>query len=207
MKRYMWMWIGLGITLGGNAQADDWQTASNLMDAGSYTAAAEIFKRMAEANDMRAVNILAIMYSRGTGVDRDIDKALEYAIRVDAAGSNARTQGYVSVLYMAKTPSDAAASYAWLKKATSTEVVPGLFFRLAKYYEGGVGVPVNQERAHVWYLMSRMSPEANMDKYNRQKLMVQIKVSELESDLSEEQIEADTKQAETCFSIRSEACY
>jgi TPR repeat protein len=162
---------------------------------------------MAEANDMRAINMLAIMYSRGAGVDRDIDKALEYAFRVDKDASTAHTQGFISMLYMMKTPSDASASYAWLKKATSTQVVPGLFFRLARYYEGGVGVAANQERAYVWYLMSMMSAEADMDKYKNQKLMAQTKVSELESALSDEKAEAAAKLAESCFSSRSEACY
>lgn len=213
MKRYarLGFWLGmvlwLGMALGGTAQADDLQDADKLMDEQNYTAAAAIYHRMADADDIRALNMLAIMYWRGAGVERSVDKALEYAIRVDQQASTAHSQGFISMLYMSKTPSDDAASYAWLKKATSTEVVPGLFFRLARYYESGTGVTENQEHAYVWYLMSMMSAEADLDKYKNQKRMAQTKISELESVLSDEKVAAAAKLAESCFSSRSEGCY
>lgn len=189
------------------AQADELQDADKLMDEQNYAGAAELYQHLADANDIRALNRLAVMYWRGGTVDRDVDKALEYAIRIDQQSSNAHTQGFISMLYMSKSPSDDVASYIWLKKATQTENVPGLFYRLAKYYEGGVGIPVNYERAYIWYRMSTLSPEANMDKYNRQKIMVQIKLSEIESTLSDDKVRSASKLAERCFNHRLEECY
>lgn len=213
MKRYarlgfkLGMVLWLGIALGGTAQADDLQDADKLMEEQNFTAATAIYQRMADAGDIRALNMLAVIYWRGAGVERSIDKALEYAIRVDQQASTPHSQGFISMLYMSKTPSDDAASYTWLKKATSTEVVPGLFFRLARYYESGTGITANKERAYVWYLMSMMSAEADMDKYRKQKLMAQTKISEIESALSDERVKTASELAENCFKSRSEACY
>ena len=208
MKRYAWIGLWLGMTLPGSmAHADDWQSAQDLMDANEFAAAAEIYKRMDETNDLRATNILAIMYSRGTGVERDIDKALEYALKIDKAESTAHTQGFISLLYMMHTPADAPASYAWLKKATSTQVIPGLFFRLARYYESGVGTSADPERAYVWYLMSMKPEEVHEDRYRSQKRITQMKLGELRSALSKEKAKAASSLAETCYGSRSEACY
>jgi TPR repeat protein len=203
-------WAGLlllSLTLSSAAHADEWQSGVELLDAHNYTAAIEIFKHMAEVNDSRAINMLAVMYSRGAGVEMDIDKALEYAFRVDELKSNAHTQGFISMLYMMKLPADADASYAWLKKATFNESIPGLFIKLARYYEGGIGVAMSQEKAYVWYVMALMPKEIEMGKYINQKSFTQAKITEFENKLSEEEIKSATKLAESCFSKRSEACY
>lgn len=203
-------WAGLlllGLALSSAARADEWQSAVEQLDAQNYTAAAEILKHMAEVNDFRAINILAVMYSRGAGVEKDIDKALEYAFRVDEHESNAHTQGFISMLYMMKLPADADASYAWLKKATYNETTPGLFVKLGRYYEGGIGITENLETAYIWYVMALMSKEMDLEKYINQKLFTLGKVSELENKLPEEKIKSAAKLAESCFSKRSEACY
>jgi TPR repeat protein len=94
-------------------QRGEWLSAS-----GQHSAAAEIYRPLAEAGDRRAETRLAWMYEAGRGVERSLPEAARRFERAAQAGE-AEAQYALAVMYRTGQgrERDLAQSLAWLRKA------------------------------------------------------------------------------------------
>jgi len=67
------------------AQADI-ETARDLMEAGEYAAARELFEVYARSGNAEAEELIGVMYALGLGVERDDERAFDWYLRASLKG-------------------------------------------------------------------------------------------------------------------------
>lgn len=81
--------LALAVLPAGVAQADfrsDFRAGMEAFKAGNYAEAAELFTPLAAEGHLPSLNNLALLYSRGLGVARDEERAIEFYGRAAEAG-------------------------------------------------------------------------------------------------------------------------
>lgn len=103
-------------TLHAGAPADAFVAAHRLESSGEAAAAAEAYRKLSDAGDLRARTRLAWLYEAGRGVERDLARAADL-FQSAAEGGNAEAQFALSVMYEtgAGRPKDPATAARWLK--------------------------------------------------------------------------------------------
>ena len=106
----------------------------------------------AQAGDPQAQFQLAQLYLQGNGVEKDKQKALEWALKSGEAG-HVPAQILLSAGFLKGMfgETDNPRAFEWASRAAEQEDPKGMAL-LASYYQGGFGVPKNQEKAFEWFL-------------------------------------------------------
>lgn len=96
----------------------EFEQAELLSSSGSHAEAAALFRRSAEAGNVRARTRLAWMYEAGRGVARDLDQAARLFMQSAQAG-DAEAQYAIAVMYRTGRgqPKDRAQSLLWLNRS------------------------------------------------------------------------------------------
>lgn len=76
-------WAGL---FWGQVAAADMEEARNLMEAGEYAAAKELFEVYARSGNADAEELIGVMYALGLGVARDDVRAFDWYLRASLKG-------------------------------------------------------------------------------------------------------------------------
>ena len=122
--------------------------------AGNYDAAADEWFLLAKAGQAKAQNNMAYLYSRGLGVEKDLQQSLEWYTR-------AAEQGYAIAQYnlgliFAKgkfVKKDEGAATQWLRAAAEQGHLRAQV-RLAKHLMEGRGVTRNDVQAYAWLVIA-----------------------------------------------------
>ncbi|WP_050770813.1 tetratricopeptide repeat protein [Roseobacter sp. CCS2] len=64
----------------------DMEEARDLMEAGEYTQARELFEVYARSGNAEAEELIGVMYALGLGVDRDDERAFDWYLRASLKG-------------------------------------------------------------------------------------------------------------------------
>ncbi|WP_375254344.1 tetratricopeptide repeat protein [Yoonia sp.] len=78
--------FGLVLALWAPAALADMETARDLMEAGEYTQARELFEVYARSGNAEAEELIGVMYALGLGVDRDDERAFDWYLRASLKG-------------------------------------------------------------------------------------------------------------------------
>lgn len=105
-------------TLRAGIPTDAFVAARRLESSGNAAAAAEAYRKLSDAGDLRARTRLAWLYEAGRGVARDLARAADL-FQSAAEGGNAEAQFALSVMYEtgAGRPKDPATADRWLRKS------------------------------------------------------------------------------------------
>ncbi len=109
------------------------------------------FKYLSEAeekDELQAITDLAVMYWRGLGVTENQDKAKTLAQRsVELSNRDPFCLFLLGVIYEEK---DNTKAFTYVKESAENGE-PSAQYRLAVYYQQGVGVKANENLAYKWY--------------------------------------------------------
>lgn len=77
------LWVGL---LWGQGAAANMERARDLMEAGEFAAAKELFEVYARSGNADAEELIGVMYALGLGVERDDMRAFDWYLRASLKG-------------------------------------------------------------------------------------------------------------------------
>ena len=133
------------------AGANDFDAAVRAAESGDYETALRTFTELAASGDSRGENGLGVLYLRGQGVDRDVDRAV--VLFRSAAEKGLRTaQKNLGELYVegVGVERDALAAMHWFRLA-ATQGDAGAQLRLGVVYAQGRGVEQDHALAKEWF--------------------------------------------------------
>lgn len=111
-------------------------------------------KAKAQSGDHEAQMQMARMYLGGAGVEKDAQKALDWALQAGNSGyipaQMLLSAGYLKGFF---GETDNPKAFAWAQKAAAQED-PKAMALLASYYKMGVGTSKDPEKAFEWFLKS-----------------------------------------------------
>jgi TPR repeat protein len=93
---------------------DEYIAAIELYDNGEFGSAFAIFSALAENNSPHAISVLAIMYSHGQFVEKDLEKSIALDLRAIALG-NSTSISNLAITYLQNNNLPLAEE--WLRKA------------------------------------------------------------------------------------------
>ena len=134
-----------------HAGETDFDTAVQAAESGDYETALQMFQDMAANGDARGENGLGVLYLRGQGVERDVDRAA--ALFRAAAGKGLRTaQKNLGELHMegVGVERDYRAARRWFGLAAG-QGDSGAQLSLGMMYAQGLGVGQDYARAMDWF--------------------------------------------------------
>ena len=138
----------------------DFDSAVRAAESGDYETALQMFQVMAANGDARGENGLGVLYLRGQGVERDIDRAA--ALFHSAAEKGLRTaQKNLGELHVegVGVERDYLAAHRWFGLAAS-QGDPGAQLSLGMLYAQGMGVGRDYEQAMDWFRKSAEQGDA-----------------------------------------------
>ncbi|WP_085863016.1 tetratricopeptide repeat protein [Pseudooctadecabacter jejudonensis] len=78
--------LAVGLTLTSPVFAADLEEARDLMEAGEFVAAREMFEVLARSGNADAEELIGVMYALGLGVEQDDERAFEWYLRSSLKG-------------------------------------------------------------------------------------------------------------------------
>jgi len=78
--------LACGLALATPVFAADLEEARDLMEAGEFVAAREMFEVLARSGNADAEELIGVMYALGLGVERDDERAFEWYLRASMKG-------------------------------------------------------------------------------------------------------------------------
>ena len=154
-----------GITLltlvAARAAGADYEMAVRAVSLGDYTVAYREFRTLAEKGDPRGQNGLGILYVRGWGVKRDLDKALNL-FHIAAKQGHRAAENNLGELYMAGlgVPKDFDQAFKWCWRAAQ-KGDPDAQNNLGVMFAGGLGV--GQDHAMAMYWFQKSAKQGNVE--------------------------------------------
>ncbi|MBO4312792.1 MAG: SEL1-like repeat protein, partial [Desulfovibrio sp.] len=125
--------------------------ASAAYREGRFIRARDIWQKMADAGDARAMHNLGVLYDQGLGVEPDAGRALHWFAESAKAGDPSGMTNYARMLDLGRgieaNPGEAA---RWYDKAARLGQ-PVAQYNLGLMYEQGRGVPADKKAAAAWY--------------------------------------------------------
>jgi TPR repeat protein len=136
---------------------DDLKVAEDAYLRGDFETALRLVRPLAEDGNVQAQSILGTLYSRGSGVPKDLAAAVEW-YRKAAEQGDVRAQHNLGVMYLTgrgvkKSPAEGA---RWVRKAADQGDAVAQY-RLAVLYEKGEGVGKDLVQAYKWFNVSASS--------------------------------------------------
>jgi TPR repeat protein len=150
--------LAAGITLltlvTARAAIADYEMAVRAVSRGDYAAAYREFQTLANRGDPRGQNGLGILYVRGWGVKRDLDKALNL-FHIAAKQGHRAAENNLGELYMAGlgVPKDFHQAFQWCWRAAQ-KGDPDAQNNLGVMFAGGLGVEQDHAMAMYWFQKS-----------------------------------------------------
>ena len=130
-----------------SAKAESWIKAYR---SGDYENAHALLGPLASGGDAKAQFALALLYHKGSGVEKDYEKAAKW-YREAADGGNKAAQNNLGVMYRrgegVEKDVREAFSLIWI---SAVRGYPRAEYNLANMYTKGEGVPKNPVLAYVW---------------------------------------------------------
>jgi TPR repeat protein len=119
--------------------------------AGDYTTAIKIWTPMAENGDANAQANLGIMYFRGLGVDKDIQRAVQL-FQSAAAKGNGQAEFQLGLMFQkgVGVQQDYGEAMRWYE-AAADQGDPLAGYGIGRLFEEGYGVAQDERAAAVWY--------------------------------------------------------
>lgn len=119
-----------------------------------YTTARAYWEKSVEEGSFNAMQKLGYLYSKGWGVERDDQKAVELYKQAEAAG---HPDAPYILGYKYREMKEYASAQKWYLKAMEKEGPLGVaaMVELGEMYETGEGVPQDYERAFMLYLAAK----------------------------------------------------
>jgi len=145
--------------------------------AGDYGKAVEHYEKAIKINNHPvALNNLSILYARGQGVSRDMDKSIEL-LTESAKGGYVDAQFSLGKLYYMgqRVSEDYGKAYYWLQQAyhSGHSKAP---YTIGFMYEEGDGVEKNDEKALYWYKESaKRGNKFGIDAVTRLKYLMDVR--------------------------------
>jgi localization factor PodJL len=123
---------------------------------GDPSTAARWLARAADQGHVESQFVLAWLYERGVGVPKDETVARELYHRAASAG-HIRAMHNLGVLLCAQdTPQDYQEAAAWFASAAMSGLTDSQF-NLAVFYERGLGLQQNNQKAYFWYEVASLA--------------------------------------------------
>ncbi|WP_171060739.1 caspase family protein [Poseidonocella sp. HB161398] len=123
--------------------------ARALLKAGQYEEALALNHRAAETGYTGAFHNIGNHYKQGSGVERNMDTALEWFLKAAERGhpEDAYNAGVIYLTGTDTMPPDLERARLWLERSAAQDY-PSAFDRLGILYRDGLGVPADPARAN-----------------------------------------------------------
>ena len=146
--------IGLLVLAPAGAGADEFETAVRAAEVGEFGIAVGKFKALAEAGDPRGENGLGVLYLRGDGLERSVERAVELFRSAAQSGLRAAEKN-LGELYSegVGVPRDDALAAHWFGLAAA-KGESGAQVSLGVMHAQGRGVPQDHSRAMALFRQS-----------------------------------------------------
>lgn len=129
--------------------------------AGDYTKAREIWTKLADKGDARAMNNLGVLFDRGQGVAESPEQAASWFQKSAAGGHGPGMNNYARMLEQGRgVPREASLAAHWFQKAAEQGNADAQY-NLGLLYERGDGVTKNDRSAAAWYSMAASAQQVN----------------------------------------------
>ncbi len=156
MKRWSncMLFLVLTVSLIGAAMPDFGEIAQELFRKGRYQEAADAWAKGAKAGDLESGYRLGRLYSDGTAIGRNFDKAAHY-LKPAAIGGHAQAQFEYATLLdngwgVPKSRPQAAKYYL----QAAERGVPAAMFNIGAMLENGEGIKADVVQAFKWYTLA-----------------------------------------------------
>ena len=128
------------------------ELARRAVQKGLYEYAVKYYEKAVEGRNVEAMTELADLYRTGTGVTKDMTKALSLLTRAAFLGDG-RAMNKLGVLYSGEdgVKTDAKKSFEWCRKAAAAGNLEGMYNAAYKYMNGD-GVTRNLEAGVDWLI-------------------------------------------------------
>jgi TPR repeat protein len=134
--------------------AADYQAGMRAYQRGDYARALAQFRPLAERGKPQAQTVLATMYERGLGVDRNIRAAIRWYSRAAAQNDTEAMYGLGRIYAQGRVvPRDMPLALKWYERAALGGHALSMF-TLANLYERGEGVLKDLIQAYLWYSLA-----------------------------------------------------
>ena len=178
------------------ANANEFGDGMAAYRSGDYATARAKWLPLANSGHTRAMNNVGLMFKKGLGVPKDLEKSFGYFLRSAQQGFSLAQFNlagmYQKGLGTKRSPEKAV---EWMRKSADNKYARAQLV-LGIWYERGFGVPRDPVDSMMWYLIARANSKGKFRK------IVENRVFKLQKALSRNQIEAASEAAKGYLASR-----
>jgi len=181
LKVVISIWLLMFATVAAASEFGDGMAAYR---AGDYATARAKWLPLADSGHTRAMNNMGLIFKKGLGAPKDLEKAFGYFLRSSQQGFSL-AQFNLAGMYQKGlgTKRNPEKAVEWMRIAADNKYARAQLV-LGSFYEKGFGVPRDPVDAMMWYSIARASTKGKLKK------SAEKRIAKLRKALSRDQIEA-----------------